>query len=172
HEPRGVVDAVVDVDGHTVRCAVTHLQNRSRSGRRAQAAHLVDLLTSREVSPGATPDPATDVAAADDPGTDGPGTTRPSGEGTATVLLGDMNAGPETPEMRALTTVLVDAWAAVGAGDGHTFPARRPIARIDHVLVHGPVRPVGAEVVDTRASDHRPVVVDVDLGVAPTDGAV
>lgn len=148
HEPRGVVDAVVDVDGRAVRCAVTHLQNRSRAERRAQAAHLVDVLTDEAVSPGATPGPATDHPATDHPA-------------VATVLLSDTNAGPETPEMRVLTAVFVDTWAAVGAGDGRTFPARRPVARIDHVLVRGPVGPVAAEVVDTRASDHRPVVVDL-----------
>ena len=74
-----------------------------------------------------------------------------------------MNAGPDTSEMRTLTTVLVDVWAAVGVGPGLTFEARRPFARIDYVLVSGGLVPVAAEVVDTRASDHRPVVADLDL---------
>jgi endonuclease/exonuclease/phosphatase family metal-dependent hydrolase len=65
--------------------------------------------------------------------------------------------------MQVLTAVLVDGWAAVGRGPGHTFPARRPLARIDHVLVSAQLRPVAADVPDTRASDHRPVVVELDL---------
>ena len=72
-------------------------------------------------------------------------------------------AGEDSAEMRALTAVLTDAWAAVGDGPGHTFPALRPIARIDHVLVSADVRPEAAAVVAARASDHRPLVVDVDL---------
>ena len=74
-----------------------------------------------------------------------------------------MNAGPDTPEMRTLTAVLVDVWAAVGNGPGPTFEARHPFARIDYVLVSEELVPVAAEVVDTRASDHRPVVADLDL---------
>jgi endonuclease/exonuclease/phosphatase family metal-dependent hydrolase len=134
-EARGLVDAVVLVDGRPVRVGVTHLQNRSARERREQAAHLVGLLADG----------------------DGPGRRLP------TILLGDMNAGPDSAEMRALTAVLTDAWAAVGDGPGHTFPALRPIARIDHVLVSADVRPEAAAVVATRASDHRPLVVDVDL---------
>jgi endonuclease/exonuclease/phosphatase family metal-dependent hydrolase len=132
-EARGLVDARVDADGTTVRVVVTHLQNRSGRERREQAAHIVDLLAGDSDRP------------------------------APTVLLGDMNAGPDTPEMRALTAVLADAWAAVGDGPGHTFPVRRPFARIDHVLISSGVTPVAAEVVDTRASDHRPVVADLDL---------
>jgi endonuclease/exonuclease/phosphatase family metal-dependent hydrolase len=139
-EPRGVIDAVVDVDGVAMRCAVTHLQNRSRAERLAQAAHLLDLLAA----------------------VDGPA--------EPTVLLGDLNAGPDSPELRLLTTVLVDVWAAVGRGRGDTFEARHPLARIDHVLVGGPVTPVAAEVVDSRASDHRPVVADLDVAAAGAGG--
>ena len=138
-EPRGVVDALVDVEGTPVRCAVTHLQNRSRREREEQAAHLVTLL-----APVRPPAPT-------------------GGDPVPTVLVGDMNAAPDSPEMRLLTTAFVDAWAAVGLGDGSTFDARRPFARIDAVLTAGPVRPLTATVVDTRASDHRPVVVDLDV---------
>jgi endonuclease/exonuclease/phosphatase family metal-dependent hydrolase len=136
-EPRGLVDARVDAGGTVVRVVVTHLQNRSRRERREQAAHIVDLLAGGDGPPGPT------------------------------VLLGDMNAGPDAPEMRALTAALVDVWAAVGDGPGHTFAAPSPFARIDHVLVSSRLAPVAAEVVDTLASDHLPVVADLDLSPAP-----
>ena len=132
----GLVDATVDADGTEVRVLVTHLQNRSARERREQAAHLRSVVSG---DGRATPPP------------------RP------TILLGDMNAGPDSPEMRLLATVLVDAWAAVGIGPGRTFPAGRPIARIDHVLVSADLRPLTADVPDTRASDHRPVVVEVEI---------
>jgi endonuclease/exonuclease/phosphatase family metal-dependent hydrolase len=135
-EPRGLVDARVDVAGTAVRVVVTHLQVRSRRERLEQAAHIVDMV------------------GGDDDGS------------APTVLLGDMNAGPDSPEMRVLTAVLADVWASVGDGPGHTFVAPRPFARIDHVLVSAPLTPVSAEVVDTRASDHLPVVADVDLSSA------
>lgn len=137
-EARGLVDATVDVDGTVVRVAVTHLQNRSGGERRDQSALIAGLLA----------------------GGDAPA--------APTVLLGDMNAGPGTPEMRALTAVLVDAWAVAGDGAGLTFPARRPVARIDYVLVSPGVRPLGAAVVGTRASDHRPVVADLALRAEET----
>ena len=136
-EARGLVDATVDADGTEVRMLVTHLQNRSARERREQAAHLRTVV--------------------EGDGLPMPPPSRP------TILLGDMNAGPDSPEMRLLATVLVDAWAAVGIGPGRTFPAGRPIARIDHVLVSADLRPLTADVPDTRASDHRPVVVDVEV---------
>lgn len=85
------------------------------------------------------------------------------GPGRPTILLGDLNALPDSPEVRLLSDVLVDAWAAAGTGPGPTFPASRPRARIDYVFVATGVHPLAATVVDSRASDHRPVVVDVGV---------
>lgn len=140
-EARGLVDARVDVEGTIVRVAVTHLQNRAQRERREQAAHIVDHL-------------AADGAPLD-----------------ATVLVGDMNAGPDAPEMRTLTAGLVDVWASVGHGPGHTFSAPSPFARIDHVLVSPHLTPVAADVIDTLASDHLPVVADLDLSPARGRGS-
>jgi endonuclease/exonuclease/phosphatase family metal-dependent hydrolase len=77
-----------------------------------------------------------------------------------TVLLGDLNAVPGTPEIETLTGVFVDSWAAVGDGAGFTYPAELPDRRIDYVLASPDVRPVAARVPATDASDHLPVVVD------------
>jgi endonuclease/exonuclease/phosphatase family metal-dependent hydrolase len=76
------------------------------------------------------------------------------------VLLGDVNAGPSSPEVARLLDVLSDAWAVAGAGAGFTFDAVSPHARIDYVLVGDGVTVRWARVVRTHASDHRPVVVD------------
>ena len=87
-----------------------------------------------------------------------------------TVLLGDMNAGPDALAVRTLTATFTDAWAAAGrpagerpgdGAEGLTFDAATPHARIDYVLTSGPVRPRAAWVVPTDASDHRPVVADL-----------
>src|SRR5262245_47095155 len=76
------------------------------------------------------------------------------------VLVGDLNALPGSPELQRLSGVLVDAWATAGLGPGYTFSARRPRARIDYVLSSDDLVAVAAEVLVSRASDHRPVVAD------------
>lgn len=79
------------------------------------------------------------------------------------VLLGDLNATPNTPEIAGLTDSLVDAWVTAGVGDGFTFDAATPHARIDYVMSSGKVVARTAAVVTTDASDHLPVVADLAL---------
>ena len=47
------------------------------------------------------------------------------------ALLGDLNARPTAPELAPLFERFSDAWASAGEGDGFTFPASEPTARID-----------------------------------------
>jgi endonuclease/exonuclease/phosphatase family metal-dependent hydrolase len=77
-----------------------------------------------------------------------------------TVLGGDLNATPAAAEVRALGVAFTDAWRACGDGEGHTFRSDRPDRRIDYVLLAG-AHCAAARVLDSRLSDHRPVVVDV-----------
>jgi endonuclease/exonuclease/phosphatase family metal-dependent hydrolase len=79
------------------------------------------------------------------------------------VLLGDLNATPDTPEIAGLTDVLVDAWVTAGVGDGFTFDAATPHARIDYVMSSGNVVARTAAVLTTDAADHLPVVADLAL---------
>jgi endonuclease/exonuclease/phosphatase family metal-dependent hydrolase len=134
-EPRGLVTAVVDVDGSAVRVAATHLQVRSRSERLSQAARIVELLED------AGPEPV--------------------GERAPRVLLGDMNAEPDSPEIGLLTTRLVDAWVAAGDGPGFTFDAATPHARIDYVMTSPDLVAAAAWLVPTLASDHYPIVAEL-----------
>jgi len=81
------------------------------------------------------------------------------------VLAGDFNETPGGATWRRLASEFVDA----GEGDGSpTFPATKPRKRIDGVFVGGPASVTAYRVVDDDdvkvASDHRPVVVDVELG--------
>lgn len=85
------------------------------------------------------------------------------------VLLGDFNAVPRSGGYRALTRQLRDAQLArAGLRPAATFPALFPVLRLDHVFLRGDVRVVNAEVprsVAARAaSDHLPLVVDLELG--------
>lgn len=161
-EPRGLLTVRLTLGDSQVVVGCTHLQNRSSTDRLAQAVRVVEVLT-----PPAGTAPATSRPATADP----------------TILLGDMNAGPEAAAVRTLTATFTDVWAATNpvrysatdpaagatdpvveirpGSDGLTFDAATPHARIDYVLISGPIRPQAAWVVPTAASDHRPVVADI-----------
>jgi endonuclease/exonuclease/phosphatase family metal-dependent hydrolase len=79
-----------------------------------------------------------------------------------TLLLGDLNAPPDAPEIQPLLARLDDAWPT-SAGPGLTDPADEPRKRIDYVLISKHFRVRSASVPATLASDHRPVVVDLIL---------
>ncbi|WP_405811201.1 endonuclease/exonuclease/phosphatase family protein [Streptomyces sp. NBC_01520] len=102
------------------------------------------------------PDPAVRVAQVAD-------TLRIMGEDRGRkILLGDLNAEPGAPELAPLWEELTDA--DPGAP---TFPALDPVKRIDFVAVSkagaGAVRVRDVAVAETLASDHRPVVADLEL---------
>ncbi|EID55186.1 metal-dependent hydrolase [Saccharomonospora xinjiangensis XJ-54] len=86
------------------------------------------------------------------------------------VLVGDLNAVPTTPEIERMTTNLYDTWPVAGEGDGYTYDVATPHARIDYVLASDEVRADSARVIDTDASDHLPVVVDVVISGVPGVG--
>jgi endonuclease/exonuclease/phosphatase family metal-dependent hydrolase len=79
------------------------------------------------------------------------------------ALLGDFNAPPTAPELAPLFERLRDAWTLAGDGDGFTFPATDPTARIDDVLVPAQVGVSAARVPAELASDHRPLVAALAL---------
>ncbi|MCX4549425.1 endonuclease/exonuclease/phosphatase family protein [Streptomyces sp. NBC_01387] len=74
------------------------------------------------------------------------------------ILLGDFNATPDAPELAPLWRELRDV--EPGAP---TFPAQNPVQRIDYVAVSPGVGVRGAQVADTLASDHRPIVAELSL---------
>lgn len=84
------------------------------------------------------------------------------------LILGvDVNEGPEGPAARWIGERLFDAGAHKGRGARETFPARGPIARIDYVYVNEAASVTRCWVPSTQAaveaSDHRPVLVEVDI---------
>ncbi|WP_299958215.1 endonuclease/exonuclease/phosphatase family protein [uncultured Modestobacter sp.] len=92
------------------------------------------------------------------------------------VVVGDLNAAPDAPELAALRVHLADAWElaaqrsdqsgrfSLHAGQGLTHPARRPRVRIDQVWVSAGVGVRGARVLDgSGASDHHPLLVDLQV---------
>jgi endonuclease/exonuclease/phosphatase family metal-dependent hydrolase len=89
------------------------------------------------------------------------------GEG-GLVLGVDLNEGPEAPAVRWIAERLYDAFAVAGEGPGETFPAAAPTARIDYLFVAEGFRVLRAWVATEgraeRASDHLPVVADLEFG--------
>ncbi len=151
HEPRGALR--VSVAGPTGRITVldTHLDPSGDDHWRRQEADSVVGLVARALR------------------TD-----------SLVIAGGDFNSTPESAVQRAVrASGLRDAWSECADGDGLTYPADQPVKRIDYLFLAGSVRCRSARVLDTTASDHRPLLVEITLppGVpvtavhdAPTSG--
>jgi endonuclease/exonuclease/phosphatase family metal-dependent hydrolase len=84
--------------------------------------------------------------------------------GAPIVLGGDLNATPDQRAPGWLADRYWDAWVAAGEGDGATFPAREPTARIDYVFASAGLSVESASVGKAPdASDHLPVIVDLAI---------
>ncbi|MFN2517829.1 MAG: endonuclease/exonuclease/phosphatase family protein [Jatrophihabitantaceae bacterium] len=83
------------------------------------------------------------------------------------IVAGDVNDGPGSPAWRALTEHRADAFATAGAGPAFTSTAANPHQRIDGVFVDPRITVVATRVLDQAdvriASDHRPLLVELDL---------
>lgn len=84
-----------------------------------------------------------------------------------TLLMGDMNAPPEAPELQPLFARLKDSWLG-HVEAGLTYPASGPVRRIDYVFTSSQFVARSASVPLTLASDHRPVVADLVLSANPS----
>jgi endonuclease/exonuclease/phosphatase family metal-dependent hydrolase len=78
------------------------------------------------------------------------------------VAGGDFNAEPGSQvHKRVLASGLRDAWLECGKGDGLTFPADKPVKRIDYLFLAESLHCSSARVIETMISDHRPLLVTV-----------
>jgi endonuclease/exonuclease/phosphatase family metal-dependent hydrolase len=86
-----------------------------------------------------------------------------------TVIAGDTNELSDGKAMTMLAQRYPDAWTRGGEGPAETIPADAPTSRIDFVFTSPAISVERAWVPQTdevaRASDHRPVVVDLELPV-------
>ena len=140
-EPRGVAWYAVEVAAVEVQVLVTHL-GLSRRERLVQLAALL-----------------------------GPAWLGDARCAAPRLLCGDLNCRPGSPEHRRLEAVLVDAALVAPPAEGSaTFPALRPLVRLDHVLVSPDLRVRRTEVPRRRelrrASDHLPLIVDLEVAAA------
>lgn len=82
------------------------------------------------------------------------------------IVVADLNDIPEGSAYKLMRTLFDDAWVASGAkGDGFSYPADKPVKRIDHIFYRtgDGVRAKKAWVVETAASDHIPVVATIEI---------
>lgn len=136
-EPRGCLRADVAVDGARVHFFSAHLGLRGRE-RRRQVAQLLsaDILLETALA-------------------------------HPLVLVGDFNSlSNRSAVPRWLRRQLTDCAHAAGR-EAPTFPSAFPLIRLDRAFVDSAFRVLGCEVVRSalarRASDHLPLVVDLEL---------
>jgi endonuclease/exonuclease/phosphatase family metal-dependent hydrolase len=86
------------------------------------------------------------------------------GTATPAIIACDCNAKPEAPELKLITDSGFGDLALQSGGGDNTFPSDQPIERIDYLFGVG-VTAAQGHVVNSTASDHRGVVVNVTLSV-------
>jgi endonuclease/exonuclease/phosphatase family metal-dependent hydrolase len=130
-EPRGALVVIVPTARGRWQTINTHLDASAEDTyRRQEAADLLDLVHQR-------------LAA-----------------GIPLLVGGDFNSTPDSAVQRTLASAgLRDAWAECGQGDGFTYPSDAPTKRIDYLFLTGDLHCASAQVLDTKISDHRPLLV-------------
>ncbi len=89
-------------------------------------------------------------------------TQRDSG---TTIIGGDFNSEPGSGAIALFEkSGWQDGFAQCGEGSGLSFPADVPVKRIDYLLFSGTTKCVSAKVLQTEASDHRPVLFEIIPG--------
>ena len=130
HEPRVALLAFTDVRGRRWRAINTHLDPAEGPTRAEEIAGIVALVREQQLA------------------------------GVPMVVGGDFNSTPDNPALAPLRALgLRDAWTECGTGDGLTYPADKPVKRIDYLFLWGDLRCTSAEVIESPVSDHRPLLV-------------
>ncbi|UOQ95103.1 endonuclease/exonuclease/phosphatase family protein [Halobacillus shinanisalinarum] len=77
------------------------------------------------------------------------------------VIMGDLNAAPTSEEMRAMYTHYSDAFA--GQNEAYTYSATNPTKRIDYIFTSKDMETKNAQVIESLASDHLPITLEITL---------
>jgi endonuclease/exonuclease/phosphatase family metal-dependent hydrolase len=132
YEARGALITKIAAPWGALRVVDTHLDaTRNDSARVLQAGGLLVLVN----------------------------TQRDSGY---TVMGGDLNSEPNGPVVKMLAeSGWKDLFRSCGSGESFSFPAKDPVKRIDYLLASSDVSCRSASVLESQASDHRPVLFEV-----------
>jgi endonuclease/exonuclease/phosphatase family metal-dependent hydrolase len=138
-ERRGMLAIEIEVDKKIVNFVTTHLDYQYEDGRLFETEQLMKFLDDLNGRPrGAAP----------------------------TIVVADLNDVPEGSAYKLMRTKFDDAWVTSRTkGDGFSYPADKPVKRIDHIFYRtgDRVRAKKAWVVETLASDHIPVVAELEI---------
>ncbi|MFC2946828.1 endonuclease/exonuclease/phosphatase family protein [Virgibacillus sediminis] len=77
------------------------------------------------------------------------------------VIMGDLNAVPESDEMVPMYAHYKDAFN--GQDDAYTYSAENPTKRIDYIFTSEDLGVQNSSVIDTLASDHLPITTEILL---------
>ena len=88
---------------------------------------------------------------------------------TRVLFGGDFNSTPESAvQVQLRANGFRDSWQTCGTGDGFSYPADSSRKRIDYLFIIAGVECTEARVINTEASDHRPVLFTLRLAPAQT----
>ena len=81
------------------------------------------------------------------------------------IVVGDFNDIPAGDAYKLMRDQFDDAWDTHPADQGFSYPADKPAKRIDYILFrrNDGIRAKQARIVTTLASDHVPVVADLEI---------
>ena len=82
------------------------------------------------------------------------------------IVVADLNDVPAGSAYQLVRTKFDDAWVASrAAGDGFSYPADKPVKRIDHIFYRSGAGTRGKKswVIQTLASDHIPVMAELEI---------
>lgn len=137
YEPRGALQVVIQVPGAPLTVLNTHIDSSREDFYRRQEMATLLQLANRSIKE-----------------------LRRS-----TLLGGDLNAEPGSAVIGMLEgSPLRDAWEGCGEGVGLSYPADKPVKRIDYLLLPADWKCVSARVIETETSDHRPVLFVIQRG--------
>jgi endonuclease/exonuclease/phosphatase family metal-dependent hydrolase len=133
-ERRGFIRAEVKIDGRVVHFVTTHLDYQHDDGRLFEAQQMLAGLSK----------------------VNGP-----------LIVVGDFNDLPTGQTYQLMRDSFADAWIdGRGTGEGLSYPADKPAKRIDFIFTRSidRIRTKRAWIVQTPASDHIPVVAELEIG--------
>lgn len=80
---------------------------------------------------------------------------------TKCILMGDFNIEPDNELLVPIREKMQDTQAKM-TGDIKTFPSNEPRIKIDYIFLSPDIKIKSAEVVNKIASDHRPIIVEIE----------
>lgn len=80
-----------------------------------------------------------------------------------TVIMGDFNDIPGSTPYELFASTFQDAAQVVGKSNRKTWPSVFPVTQIDYIWVSKRIHGVNCQTMKSRASDHLPLVADIQL---------